>query len=660
MDFRQWHSASAFPGYLRRILPIVALAAFTSARGEAASDDPSPVSASATSVQGASNPRSPEFEMAANGSVTFADAAVKAGISAAREEVANRLETYKRLCPGKEFNPREVEKIVLAEKYLAARGIGAGDEELDRAVAGVWNPSGYTTPEAAEQAKQALRTQLLLEKKEVKGEAAKMEDLAQLERESRVQHTPQWETADLQIEGDPEACMAWSGSGCFVTLREYNAACTQFRITTLAGRDSAKSAVLRDYLLDKRRAELARESGLGQRPDSLVERANSIWESRLWDLAAPHYGIPVYDETRLQATYAKYYGRYFAAREKITFALAGSTDSVYLDSLHKVLAAWEKAASAGHGPAKSKVREPRLPWAYFELEELPRELAAPADSLRIGQTSKSFATPYGHFLVRLAKVAHIKEVTPGQAHSRLVFLATRDKFLDMDSVIEAKARRYYAENRIRYSLPDTLRLRAWLVPGLAKPRTAKAEGKAKPQILSDTVLFRAKAVSSLALPKEMRILLQQTMRKDSLASFFGPLPDRYGRWYFQILSRKLAHQVLPYRLVRKDIVERISALPKEAETGLATEESINEVLLNIGLSEAYELQEQRASMEAKGEGQGIPDVAQSPPSSPLSEADMDKRIAAEMAHMREEQARYRRGEDKLLAGTRVNLSLLIQ
>ena len=73
MDFSHWHGASGFPGSLRRVLTIAALAAFTPDRGEAASDDPSSVSASATSVQGASNPRSREFEMAAIGSVTSND-----------------------------------------------------------------------------------------------------------------------------------------------------------------------------------------------------------------------------------------------------------------------------------------------------------------------------------------------------------------------------------------------------------------------------------------------------------------------------------------------------------------------------------------------------------------------------------------------------------
>ena len=114
--------------------------------------------------------------------------------------------------------------------------------------------------------------------------------------------------------------------------------------------------------------------------------------------------------------------------------------------------------------------------------------------------------------------------------------------------------------------------------------------------------------------------------------------------------------MLPFRLVRKDILERISAPLPQVDPGSAAEESISEVLLNIGLSEAY-LREETRKLAAE-EGQKSPE-AESRPVQP-THGDNAKALAADMARMNAEQARYHREEEELLSGTKVNRSVFLK
>ena len=297
----------------------------------------------------------------------------------------------------------------------------------------------------------------------------------------------------------------------------------------------------------------------------------------------------------LQSLYGRHYQEYFAAGEDATLDIIGSTDSAYVDSLHKVLSAWSKRSGAKPISSReaAKEPEPELPWISFREKELPRELAAVTDTFRLGQFSMPFRSRMGFFIVRLSKLVQRGEVSFDDAVPRLIFHATRNKFLNMDSVLEAQARKYYQDNKARFALPDTLELVSWLLPrDMAKshPRkAAKTEQASRP----DTARFKPMVLSSLVLPKETRMILQSQARADSRKTGFGPLSDPFGRWHFRIRSKKLARDTLPYRLARKEILEIISSPLPEQPSGLASDESLDDVLLTLGTALAVRRKENK-------------------------------------------------------------------
>jgi hypothetical protein len=183
-------------------------------------------------------------------------------------------------------------------------------------------------------------------------------------------------------------------------------------------------------------------------------------------------------------------------------------------------------------------------------------------------------------------------------------------------------------------------------------RNARAQG------LSDTARFNALEISSLALPNDLRISLQERVRKDSAQAFFGPLSDRYGRWYFQVRSRKPADGGLPFRLARKDILERMSAPPEEEGSGSVSDEAQEEVGFHFALAQAYRQAQHQKQLAKAGEDrhpEGGPDLSSQDGTSDPGPA---KGGEAALARIRREEAKRRAEEERMLKEARVDLNRL--
>jgi hypothetical protein len=328
--------------------------------------------------------------------------------------------------------------------------------------------------------------------------------------------------------------------------------------------------------------------------------------------------------------------------------------------LYRVYLSWYRGSASGRKPGGNPAKEPVLPWAYFKEGQLPKDLIARADSLKAGQCGFPYRSPYGYFLVRLEKSVPTPEVSFESAFLRLVFLATRDKYLEMDSVVEARAKDYYAANIAQFARPDTLELRAWLIPRQGTRSPGMTRHDVKPRVLSDTACYQALEIPSLALPAEVRVPLQERVRKDAAQAFFGPLSNRFGRWYFQVRSRKPAQGVLPFRLARKDILDRMTALPEEEGSGTASDEAQEEVGFNLALAQAYRQVQDRKRMEKEGQErhpEGGADL-----SHPDGRSDSKTADAGEppSARIRREEAKRRADEDRMLKEARVDLNRLFR
>lgn len=583
--------------------------------------------------------RIPEFEAAVHVSHSFAEEAVRIGLTVSPDEVSRRMTAYRTLYPGKWIEPSKVERIVLAEKYWESKGMTVDDEEAAKAFSKNGDPSRFATPEAAEEARKAVRTQIMANRESTRREGAKLDDLAQIRILEVVRPKAEWGTHELRIESHPDECVAWSGADCYVTVQEYNAACPHFRIPAVMGQDSARNEMLRRYLLVKRRADLARQSGMEGNVDSIINSIRMSKDEDKWMRSARKYGHPASDYAVLEAAYGRYYSRYFAPRRESYYAVIGSSDSIKVDSLYQVYSAWRNAVESDAGGNPAHIKEPRLPWSYPGPAELPEAWVRTGRDLQVGRACKPFRAGFGYFFLRLEKIARKPEIPIQKAFAQLAYLTARDKFLDMDSVSEAAARRFFSENKSRYAIPDTMTLRAWLIPGPARHPFRSLNGKRKPSALDDTAAFMPITISSLALPTETRIRLQEEIRKDSAKTFAGPLRDSYGTWYFSVHSRRPGKGETPFRLVRADILERISAPIAGSDQGQAVGAADDAVMLNIGLSNGF----LRRPILESGQDPGQADRGAGSP-------------AEEMARMQERLEKYRREEEGLLSGIRSNLA----
>lgn len=593
--------------------------------------------------------RNAEMEAAFSNAAPFAQEAARKGITVSEDDVAQRLKMYNNLYPGQPIDASRTKRMLLAEKYLESKDVGAGAEELDRAIAGKVDPSKFSSPEDAEMAKRAARFEILLAREETKAEGRNLEDLAQIQRASDLAPTPLWPLEEIQVQGDAGECLAWMRGDCFVSVQEYNAAAAQYRLQASLPLDSARAAVLKWYLLQKNLAEKDREPGLYQNPDSILYAQKQKRQATRWIQMARRFGVPVQDIHILKSLYGMHYREYFAPWQEATLSLIGSSDSAYLDSLHQVLAAWDLRSGGKRVLDGKTIKEPSLPWISFKENELPGELVAVTDSFHVGQFSAPFRARFGFFMVRLSKLVSHKEISFDDAVPHLVFLATRNKFLEMDSVLEAQARRYYKDHKADYALPDTVKLLGWLLPQHTpwegRPPLA-GRGRA---FLADTAYVKSFALSSLTLPREIQLQLQVLARANPRQAFFGPLSNRYGKWYFRIRSRKPAHDTIPYRLARKDIVNKITAPPPDMENGFATDESLDEVLLTLGRAIAAKRQG-RAESGTYGATPDIPADA--------SEAERLKAYAQARDHMLEMRADQKRKEDDFLKEVQIDSSRL--
>src|SRR5690606_3741729 len=138
-------------------------------------------------------------------------------------------------------------------------------------------------------------------------------------------------------------------------------------------------------------------------------------------------------------TYDRYYRELFKARMVATIGVVGSSDSGYIDSVFRVIKRWRLADSIAKMAGNKPPEEPYIPWNVHPEKNLPRAITVHTDTLLSKEFTRPIKTNLGFFLARVQEIKLIKEVSFREAYAKLVYLATRDKLLGMDSVIAAKS-----------------------------------------------------------------------------------------------------------------------------------------------------------------------------------------------------------------------------
>lgn len=523
----------------------------------------------------------------------FIDAAEKSRIQIGPEAIRTRLAVYKGLYPGQDIDTLRVRKQLQAEKYLETSGHKVDDRQVeDRLESLGVSKEGYQEEELGA-IRQAVKAELLFKTREIIEQGERRMDVVFVENQDIMAESRKlWPLDRIRLNGAPAECLAWLHGRCHVTLEEYNAAANEFRVPRGIPLDSAKALALRQYLSEKCFAEKGLSEGLDKDAESILEKFKIKRESLKLLQMMKGLGRPVRDPKTLRQTYGKYHGEFFKARDNVVMRIIGSSDSSYIDSVHRRLVRWQHEDGESRKIGKKAAKEPDLPWLSFREEELPLELVSPTDTFYQGQFTGPIKTAMGFFISRVWKISRVKEVPFEAAHSRLVFLATRDKYLGMDSVMNAKSLKYYHGHLDEFITPDTLALTAWLIP-YDVGKTHQGRYLLSSEAKRDTSEFSPIGISSLQLPRKLQAQLgslakggRPPTKKPPFKPFYGPLKGEHGQWFFKIDSLKKAGDTLQFRFVKEEIRKKLGT-PEIGEDTATTDEARDDVLLTLGLAKAF-------------------------------------------------------------------------
>ncbi|HKP96875.1 MAG TPA: hypothetical protein VJ385_14055 [Fibrobacteria bacterium] len=250
-------------------------------------------------------------------------------------------------------------------------------------------------------------------------------------------------------------------------------------------------------------------------------------------------------DSTLRALYRRYRSRLFQSRKETLFQVLGSSDSAYADSL------WRVAARA---PTPDFSARDSLPWQTLRDADLRPEVGPILDSIPPGKIPKPIRTRFGFVLVRVRSQRVVPEIPFEQAIPLLGSLISLPG--GKNPRTETALAAYYHSHYESFLAPDTVLVKAWLLPGFKRKRGGFAReieaGIRRKETVADTLKVAPLSMPLSFLPEEIRP--KPGFRYFSAGTFFGPVNSTWGTWYFRILERKPAHRHLTFEEARPELL----------------------------------------------------------------------------------------------------------
>jgi len=410
-------------------------------------------------------------------------------------------------------------------------------------------------PEAQEPLlKEMIKSQLFLDDPEAIAKARKDLDAAIIKKQSdtsgRASPIP---VEKLSVSGMPaHTCLASMPEGdCLVTVGEFNAYLPYADPQTDKNVAEVRERLLRAYVFRKLKSLEGRREIDPAEKAKIIQQVMDGQEYRRVRAALMGLGLPVTDAASLSAAYQRHYQRYFAPRDSVLIQVMASSDSLLLDSLRRA-AGRDTAGPRSIAHARSRPEgDSAPPWMTFNESDLPPEIVAPTDTFKVGQCSKVFRTPAGYFIAKLANIIRIPGTPPEKAQAMCVYLATWDKYLGLDSIVMAKAKKYYNDHPDEFATPDTATYAFWLAPR-GKYRDAKA-------FAADTSRFKPLSKTDIDLPAAVT----KKIKSDPVPGHaeLQMVDTRFGQMLVEIKGMKKGGVKIPFAKARRGIMEKIAAIP---------------------------------------------------------------------------------------------------
>ena len=378
--------------------------------------------------------------------------------------------------------------------------------------------------------------------------------------EDNVQKSQTWPSEKLRFDASNSGCLAQhiDSTECLLNVGQFNHAVKYYFIPQYYSLDTARQRALNDMLSDIFIAIKAREKGF-QNKSNLPDLKKSWLDWIGSSIKYRKIGLPEHDPSALLRVYEEYYDALFSERFDPCYSIIGSSDSQCIDSLLKLIRNKKNDSSAtslkkGSAPKKN---DTTMPWSKSYGKLLPEDFFKFTDSLQIDGISGVVRTPYGFFIVRLDSIHIREEIRFEDANDECIFLATKQKWQNLDSILEDKAYSIYKSDNLLNREADTLDLIAFLMPQCTQPPICRCSAvNEKPAVIDS--MSSGIRLQSTVLPLEIRNdLLDQYQKLNDKKKMIGPLNSRLGVWYFKVTGCKSGIKRIPFSRIKEKLIDSL-------------------------------------------------------------------------------------------------------
>jgi hypothetical protein len=511
--------------------------------------------------------------------VPLAQEAEKNGFTATSDEITAQRNALTVVFPYMPLFEKQLRDEIIARKYSQTlNGTRMSDADIQNAYKQMLSEYPDSKAPAMADVLPLLQTQVVLENRAVQDKIQELNDQRDIQTNQNLLKAKEtWPLQDMRSNGPGDACVAEhkDSSTCLLTIKQYNDFVPFYAVPKSFPLDSARAMTIRSILTDLYIASEARAKGFAE-SDSAAEEKRNWKQDYVRQLKSNKLGKMVVDPVWLRQSYSMFYDALFRTCYYPHYSIIGSSDSLYIDSIFKLCRRIVLSDSQRPGE-KNKVSTQsidayNLHWSHSHGEFLPGEFGPVVDTLHISVVSPLIKTSYGFFVVRLDSVQVRYEVSFEDAGEKLIILATKQKYLKMDSLLDARADSLYSSNKRLNHFPDTLLVRAVLTPEFG--RDSFSEGKTsinnyKCDIIADP-LKSGVEISTAHLPYDVRdSLLSRFEAVQDKKNTIGPIHSRFGIWNFTVIGRKRQGGKCPFSFVRKRLIDSLVVYENDCGVNLS-------------------------------------------------------------------------------------------
>lgn len=496
----------------------------------------------------------------------LAEEAEKKGFQATQEEIDLQHKAISSLFPGYKIPTESVCNEIIARKYSKTiPGTFVSSDDIENAY--LQQKSSFSNEQfpSLEELQPIIEMKALMEKGSIQTEVGKIKERKSIEiNEKYLKENESWPVSELFINDSGDNCLAShiDNDSCLLDVQKFNSYIRYMQIPKKLSIDSARIKAIKEILSDLYMANFARE----QKDDNIeiLENEKQRWlKERMSKMRCKNIGRPVKDSIALHNTYSKYYDALFSKRSFLYYSVIGSSDSLYVDSIWQNLKCDTSKSDLNRlGRLKATGNSYDSLWSCSNANSLPYEFNKYADSMNIKDVKGIIKMPYGFFIIRFDSMLVQPEMKFDVVQDDLIYLATRQKWKNLDSMLDVEAYHIYISNKKLNLRPDTLNVIAFFTPANERSFNSSEIKNVIESTQSKDPKARNRGIllPSTQLPIDIRdsLLNHYNATKDK-KRILGPILSCYGNWYFKVLDISKGSGRLPFSLSKKMLIDSLLA-----------------------------------------------------------------------------------------------------